>query len=189
MDLKNQKRMAAQILKCGENRVWIDPDKIEDVSECITRADIRTAIASGTIKAKAKSGTSRGRARYAMGQKAKGKRKGPGSREGTFNARVPEKRRWISVIRPIRDELKALRAEGKITPSVYRMYYRKAKGGVYKSRRNLRMHMANAGHLKEDESRWRRDPDTRSPSAGGGRGARTTTRAASSSPRARPGRS
>ena len=141
MDLKNQKRMAAEILKCGENRVWIDPDKIEEVAECITRADIRTAIASGTIKAKPKNGTSYGRIRYAQGQKAKGKRKGPGSRKGTDNARVPDKRRWISTIRPIRDELKQLRADGKITPSVYRLYYRRAKGGVYKNRRNLRMHM------------------------------------------------
>ena len=62
-----------------------------------------------------------------------------------------DKRRWISTIRPIRAELKQLRDEGKITPSVYRMYYRKAKGGVYKSRRNLRMHMVNAGYLKEEE--------------------------------------
>ena len=75
----------------------------------------------------------------------------PGSREGTANARVPEKRRWISVIRPIRDELKTLRDEGKITPSVYRLYYRRAKGGVYKSRSHLRMHMINAGYLKEEE--------------------------------------
>lgn len=152
MDLKNQKRMAAEILKCGENRVWIDPDKIEDVAECITRADVRTAIASGLIKAKPKKGTSYGRIRYAQGQKAKGKRKGPGSRKGTNNARVPDKRRWISTIRPIRDELKTLRADGTISASVYRMYYRKAKGGVYKNRRNLRMHMTNAGHLKEEEN-------------------------------------
>ena len=152
MDLKNQKRMAAEILKCGENRVWIDPDKIEDVAECITRADVRTAIASGVIKAKPKSGTSYGRIRYAKGQKAKGKRNGPGSRKGTDNARVPDKRRWISTIRPIREELKQLRADGKITPSAYRLYYRRAKGGVYKNRRNLRMHMINAGHLKEEEN-------------------------------------
>jgi len=152
MDLKNQRRMAAQILKCGENRVWINPNEIDSVSECITRADIRTAIASGKIKARPKQGTSYGRIRYAKGQKAKGKRKGPGSRKGTDNARVPDKRRWISTIRPIRAELKALRDEGKITPSVYRLYYRRAKGGVYKNRRNLRMHMINAGHLKEDES-------------------------------------
>ncbi len=151
MDLKNQKRMAAEILKCGENRVWLNPEKMEEIAECITRADIRTAIASGDIKAKPKNGTSYGRIRHAAAQKAKGKRKGPGSRKGTDNARVPQKRRWISVIRPIRAELKQLRDEGKITPAVYRMYYRRAKGGVYKSRRNLRMHMISAGYLKEEE--------------------------------------
>jgi large subunit ribosomal protein L19e len=150
MDLSNQKRMAAEILKCGENRVWIDPDKIEDAADCITRADVRTAIATGFIKAKPKKGISKGRTRYMLGQKAEGKRKGPGSRKGTINARISGKRRWISVIRPIRDELKTLRDEGKITPSVYRMYYRKAKGGIYKSRRNIRQHMISEGHLKEE---------------------------------------
>ncbi|MDR0334933.1 MAG: 50S ribosomal protein L19e [Methanomassiliicoccaceae archaeon] len=150
MDLSNQRRMAAEVLKCGENRVWIDPDKIEEAADCITRADIRTAIASGLIKAKPKQGISKARAKHIQEQKSKGKRKGPGSRKGTINARLPNKRRWISTIRPIRDELKTLRDEGKITPSVYRMYYRKAKGGVYKSRRNIRQHMAAAGHLKEE---------------------------------------
>jgi len=150
MDLSNQRRMAAEVLKCGENRVWIDPEKIEEAADCITRADIRTAIASGVIAAKPKQGISKARVKHIQTQKAKGKRKGPGSRKGTNNARLPEKRRWISIIRPIRDELKTLRDEGKITPSVYRMYYRKAKGGVYKSRRNIRQHMVAAGHLKEE---------------------------------------
>ena len=57
----------------------------------------------------------------------------------------------MATIRPIRDELKTLRADGKITPSVYRLYYRKAKGGMFKSRRHLKQHMAAAGHLKEEE--------------------------------------
>ncbi|MDD2410352.1 MAG: 50S ribosomal protein L19e [Candidatus Methanomethylophilaceae archaeon] len=151
-NLSNQKRMAAEILKCGENRVWIDPNSIDDVAECITRADIRTAINSGTIKAKAKNGTSRGRIRHAAAQKASGKRKGPGSREGSANARVRDKARWIAIIRPIRDELKTLRENGDITPSVYRLFYRRAKGGQYKSRRNLRQHMTNQGYLKEEEN-------------------------------------
>jgi large subunit ribosomal protein L19e len=150
MDLSNQKRMAAEVLKCGEGRVWIDPDRIEEAADCITRADIRTAIASGLIAAKPKKGISKSRVKHIQAQKAKGKRKGPGSRKGTINARLPNKRRWISIIRPIREELKTLRDEGKITPSVYRMYYRKAKGGVYKSRRNIKQHMAAAGHLKEE---------------------------------------
>jgi len=150
-DLRNQKRMAADILKCGENRVWIDPDKIDDIQDCITRGDIRTAIDSGLIKAKVKEGTSKGRIRYAAQQKASGKRKGPGSRKGAANARVPEKKAWIQTIRPIREELKQLRADGKITPSVYRLYYRKSKGGVYTSRRNLKQHMVADGNLKEEE--------------------------------------
>ncbi|MCJ7516993.1 MAG: 50S ribosomal protein L19e, partial [Methanomassiliicoccales archaeon] len=68
MDLKSQRRIAAQILGCGEGRVWIDPDRIEDVADAITRADIRTAIESGTIRARPKKGVSRGRARYNIAQ-------------------------------------------------------------------------------------------------------------------------
>lgn len=150
MSLNNQRRMAADVLKCGENRVWLDPDRSEDIAECITRSDIRSAIKSGLIKAKAKKGTSRGRIRHNEAQKASGKRKGPGSRSGTANARVRRKTRWISMIRPIRDELKTLRESGEISPSTYRLYYRRAKGGQYKSRRNLRQHMTTAGHLKEE---------------------------------------
>ena len=97
------------------------------------------------------SGTSKARIRHAAEQKANGKRKGPGSRKGTANARVRDKERWMATIRPIRDELKTLRADGKITPSIYRLYYRKAKGGLFKSRRHLRQHMIAAGHLTEEE--------------------------------------
>ncbi len=151
-NLSNQRRMAAEVLKCGQNRVWMNPERLDEVEECITRADIRTAVASGLIKAKPKNGTSKARIRYAAGQKASGKRKGPGSRKGTANARVRDKERWMATIRPIRAELKALRASGEITPAVYRLYYRKSKGGVYASRRHLRQHMVAAGHLKEEEN-------------------------------------
>ncbi|KUL05763.1 MAG: LSU ribosomal protein L19E, partial [Thermoplasmatales archaeon 49_6] len=73
MDLSNQRRMAAEVLKCGENRVWIDPNSLEEVADCITRADIRTAVDSGIIKALPKKGVSRGRARYIAAQKSKGR--------------------------------------------------------------------------------------------------------------------
>ena len=149
MDLKNQKRMAAEILKCGHTRVWIDPNRIEDVADAITRADIRTAIESGTIRAKPEKGISRGRARYMAAQKAKGRRRGQGSRKGAQGARTPRKRRWIQTIRPIRVELAKLRDEGQITKKVYREFYMKAKGGMFKSRNNLLMHLKTAGYLKE----------------------------------------
>jgi len=44
MNLGNQKRMAASILKCGINRVWMDPDRTEEATEAVTRNDIRGLI-------------------------------------------------------------------------------------------------------------------------------------------------
>ena len=34
--LKYQKNVAARILKCGKSRVWLNPSRINDVSEAIT---------------------------------------------------------------------------------------------------------------------------------------------------------
>ena len=149
MDLKNQKRVAAEILKCGGTRVWIDPNRLEDASDAITRADIRTLIASGTIAAKQKKGVSRGRANYAKAQKKKGRRRGQGSRKGKKHARKRSKETWMQAIRPIRKRLKELRDEKKIDTATYRRYYLKAKGGVFKSRPHLDSHLRSEGILME----------------------------------------
>lgn len=149
MNLKNQRRMASQILKCGQNRVWMDPNRLEDIEDSITRADIRTLIASGTIAAASKKGVSRGRARHVEAQKAKGRRKGHGSRKGTANARRPGKKQWEQTIRTLRIRLRELRDQGKITRSIYRKYYLKAKGGMFRNVAHLDSHLKIEGHLKE----------------------------------------
>ena len=149
MNLKNQRRVAAQLLKCGSNRVWIDPNKLEDASDAITRADVRTLIDSGAVYAKQKKGISRARTNYVKAQKAKGRRRGHGSRRGRKGARKPTKETWIQTIRPIRRKLRELRDAGKIEPSTYREYYLKAKGGVFKSRPHLESHLKAEGLLKE----------------------------------------
>ena len=149
MDLKNQRRIAAQLLKCGENRVWIDPNRTEDASDAITRADVRTLISSGAIVSKQKTGVSRGRTNYRKAQRAKGRRRGHGSRRGTKHARKPSKEVWMQSIRPIRIKLKELRDTGKIDRAIYREYYLKAKGGVFKSRPHLVSHLKAEGILKE----------------------------------------
>ena len=76
MDLKNQRRMAAELLDCGANRVWIDPNRIEDVADAITRNDIRILINWGLIKAKQKRGISSGRRKHLAAQKKKGRQRG-----------------------------------------------------------------------------------------------------------------
>lgn len=149
-DLRNQRRLAAAVLDCGEGRVWIDPLHADAVAEAVTRQDIRALVKKGYIKAAQKQGTSKARARALAIQKESGRRKGPGSRKGAGGARSPRKQRWIRTIRPIRDTLRTLRGEEKISPAVYRQYYRKAKGGSFRSRAHLVSHMRTDGHLGEE---------------------------------------
>ncbi|MEM3341347.1 MAG: 50S ribosomal protein L19e [Thermoplasmata archaeon] len=148
MDLLYQKKMAASILKCGLHRVHFDPARLEDISEAVTRADIKILINSGAIMPKQKKGISTGRKHYLQGQKAKGKRKGHGSRKGTKFARFPRKDRWISIIRPIRKKLAELRKEGVLSRSAYREAYLHAKGGIFKNTQHMLEHLKNKGLLK-----------------------------------------
>ncbi len=76
MQITNQKKMAAQILKCGVNRIWINPSYLDQVAQSVQKVDIRDAIESGWIKARAIQGTSRVRALQRLNQKRKGRRKG-----------------------------------------------------------------------------------------------------------------
>jgi large subunit ribosomal protein L19e len=140
-DLRNQRRLAASVLKCGVHRVWIDPDATEDAAAAVTRSDVRRLVSGGVVKAHQKKGVSRGRTRHRAAQKAKGRRIGPGSRKGAKYARKPRKERWIQLIRPIRRELRELRGDKKITPSQYREYYMRAKGGQFRSRNHMLAHM------------------------------------------------
>lgn len=149
--ISNQKRMAAHILSkkegriVGVHRVWINPDYLEEVSSAVQKADIRQLIEDGLIKAKPIKGISRGRARRAAAQKAKGRRKGQGSRKGSRNSRDPKKNRWMRLIRAQRRVLKDLRGDETLTPSEYRYYYRKAKGGSYRSIAHMQTNMGLDG--------------------------------------------
>ncbi len=133
MNLSVQRRVAAEILKVGVNRVWFDPEKIEEISAAVTREDIRSLIKQGAIRAKPKKGVSRVRARMLHEKKKRGQRRGPGSRKGKATARMPRKEKWMMKIRAIRAFLKRLRARRIITQSTYRMLYRMAKGGAFEN--------------------------------------------------------
>ena len=88
VDIRSQRRIAASILKVGENRVYIDPELIWDVELALTREDIKKLIADGVIRAKQKQGISRARAKKRLLQRRKGRRKGQGTRKGKKTARL-----------------------------------------------------------------------------------------------------
>ena len=148
-DLRNQRRMAASLLKCGNGRVWMDNDRLEEIAKAVTKDDIRVLIKGEAIKSKQTHGISSGRKKYFKKQKEKGRRRGHGSRKGPKHARSPKKERWIRTIRPIRVYLKTLKEEKKIDSSTYRKYYDRAKGGEFKNKSHLKSHLISDGIIKE----------------------------------------
>ena len=117
------------------------PEVQERISEAVTRDDVRLLIVQRFIRKHQKKGISRGRAKEMAHQRSKGRRRGQGSRKGHGGARTPKKESWMTRIRALRKELATLRADGTIDSSQYRLYYRRAKGGVYNSRNHLRYNM------------------------------------------------
>lgn len=133
MSLKSQRRLAAQLLKAGTNRVWIDPNRIEDVEVAITRAEIRKLIHEGAIRQLPAKGVSRARARVLREKKKKGLRRGPGTREGSSKAKITKKDAWMLRIRALRRKLNEWKANRTIADDSYRQLYRRASSGAFSS--------------------------------------------------------
>jgi len=128
LKLTFQKRLAADLLKCGIHRVKLDPEKLEEISEAITREEIRQLIKDGAIEKKKKKGVSRARVRA-----RKRKKRGAGSRKGGKYSRLSRKEQWMRRVRAQRKRLRELRDRGLVTKTVYRKIYRMVKAGAFKS--------------------------------------------------------
>jgi len=125
--------MAAEILKCGKNRVYFDPYLIEEIKMAITREDIRNLIKEGIIQKDYKKGISKTRKNKRHERRKKGRGRGLGKRKGPKGARTPKKEAWMKRIRPQRKELKKLRDRKLISTATYRKLYKNAKGGMFAS--------------------------------------------------------
>lgn len=148
-DLKGQRRLAAEILKIGQNRVWINPERMDDVEGAITREEIRKLIHEKTIVTLPEKGVSRSRAKTIRGKKKLGRRSGPGSVTGAGFAKVTQKQAWMIRIRSLRRKLRELKASRVITEATYTQYYRMAGSGRFDSIAELER------NLKENDL-WRK---------------------------------
>jgi len=133
LSLKSQRRLAAQLLKAGANRVWIDPNRIDDVEVAITRSEIRKLIHEGAIRQLPAKGVSRSRARVLQGKKRQGLRRGPGTREGSSRAKVTKKDAWMLRIRALRTKLREWKANRTVAEDSYRQLYQVAGSGAFSS--------------------------------------------------------
>ena len=139
--LKSQRRLASQILKIGQNRVWIDPERTEDAEAAITHEDVRKLFHEGVIKALPKKGVSRSRAKVLHEKRRKGLRSGSGSRVGGLRSRISKKEAWMSKIRALRKRLRELRTRKIITDAAYRELYRMASSGRFESAGDLERYL------------------------------------------------
>ena len=131
--LSSQRRLAAHILKVGQNRVWINPEFMSDVEGAITREEVRKLIHEKVILSLPEKGVSRSRAKVIRAKKAKGRRSGPGSITGAGYAKVTQKQAWMIRIRSLRRKLRELKASRTITEDTYSQYYRMAGSGRFQS--------------------------------------------------------
>jgi len=151
MNLKVQKRLAAQIFGCSPDRVVFNDDRLEDIKQAITKRDLKLLIGDGAITKKAGNFTSKFRARKLAVQKRKGRRAGPGSKKGKATARADPKQIWMRKIRIQREFIVLLLNKNIITRLAYRELYLKSKGGYFRSRRHIKLYLQEHEELLLDK--------------------------------------
>jgi large subunit ribosomal protein L19e len=157
--LRNQRRLAASILRVGQNRVWIDPTEGNEVSLANSRLSVRKLIKNGVIRKRKVVVHSRFQARAHLEAKRKGRHCGYGKRKGTREARLPTKVIWMRRQRVLRRLLKKYRAARKIDHRIYHKFYMAAKGNQFKNKTVLieAIHRSKAEKIKAEKLQVEQD--------------------------------
>ncbi len=137
MGVRTVRRIASDILNAGETRIWMDPDRLDDIESAVTRQDVRRLIKEGVITKRPSSAPSRGRKRLSAAKKRRGRGRGAGSRKGKKGARSGWTSEWPVRVRAMRRALKQLKKSGKVDGKRYRKLYLQVKGGRFSSVREL----------------------------------------------------
>jgi large subunit ribosomal protein L19e len=137
VNLRTKKLLVSRICKVGVNRVRFDSDHLDDVTDAITRENVRSLLTANTIKIKPITGASRGRAKVKKIQKKKRGVK-QGSKKGRKGARVGKKVVYVTKVRSLRYRLKIAKDRKEITNKEFWELYKKIGGNTVRNIAHLR---------------------------------------------------
>lgn len=163
MSVATTRRIAAKVLKVGENRIKIKPDEVEKAAQALTADDVRQLIREKVVWAEPVKGVPRIRAKLKHSKKKSGKRGGPGSRKGTKYSRISAKEQWMSRVRAQRGLLRELRGEKRLKEGTYRQAYLMIKGNAFRSKGAMLAHLKDVKWLKAEAPKTAAKPAEAAP--------------------------
>jgi large subunit ribosomal protein L19e len=138
VNLRAKKRLVSRITGVGIHRIWFDAEHVDDITDAITRENIRSLLTANTVKIKPFKGTSRGRARVKKIQKRK-RGTTAGSKKGAKGARVGKKQVYVKKVRALRYLLKVFKDRKEITNPQFWSLYKKVGGNTVRNKAHLRL--------------------------------------------------
>ena len=144
MSIKTVRRLAADILKVGQNKIKIDPVSIKRAEEALTRKDVELLVTDGVIKKLPKSGRKKKEKRH--NRKAKGSGNVKGKRGDN------RKQLWMMAVRAQRKYLSELLTTKVIDKKIKRNIYGKVKSGLFKSKKAMFTYLKDNNLLVEKSS-------------------------------------
>jgi len=125
--MKHKKILAGRVLGVGANRIVLNPARLEEIKEAITRQDMKDLFADGAIMIKAEKGKQKIVKRR--------KRRGAGRIKMIVNKRKGD---YVRLTRKLRKHLKELLSHENITKEAYFDARKKIKASMYKSKAHLK---------------------------------------------------
>ncbi|MBI5223112.1 50S ribosomal protein L19e [Candidatus Micrarchaeota archaeon] len=138
MTLATVRRLAADLLCVGENKIKISPDGMKEAEGALTRSDVRSLIEKGIVKKLPNQG------------RASARKRDKRSAGRTRGARVGSKTLWMEKVRAQRKLLFELLDSGVLKKTEKWSIYRKVKSGLFRNKKAMVLYLKDNGLVPKD---------------------------------------
>ncbi|MCW6159870.1 MAG: hypothetical protein LVQ95_02160 [Candidatus Micrarchaeales archaeon] len=149
MSIRLTKRIASDLLGRGESAIRIKETAVPNADKAITREDVRQLIKKGDVYALAEKRNVSTYSKVLRIKRAQGRRRGPGAKKGTRNARSSAE--YKKKVRGQRRVLLSLKADRSIDNLMFKQFYKLVRGGTFESKAQLLSHIKGKGVSISDE--------------------------------------